>query len=133
MNKSKGYLYYLLWMIGALLLLYYGNKFLTFMDSKVNEFYKMEYSLIGNIAYAFVIGIYLSLLNGLPGRRKFFRPLFFFVFIPSFILMIYPILGIYFEVPNFSQYLDLVILHEGYFFFTMLCGLSFMKSLFGSR
>lgn len=132
MNKSKGYFYYLLWIIGALVLLYYGNMFLTMMGNKTGELYKLEYSLLGQILYGFGIGCYLSLLNGLPNRRKFFRPLFFFVFVPSFILMIYSILNIFFTMPYYSLYYG-VIRHDGYFFFTMLCGLTFMKSLFGSK
>ncbi|MNW40370.1 hypothetical protein D3C74_174830 [compost metagenome] len=132
MNKSKGYVYYLLWILGALILLYYGNMFLTMMLQKKDELFKVEYSLLGNILYAFVIGIYLSLLNGLPNRRKFFRPLFFFVFLPSFILMIYPVIALYSELPYYLIYLKLTH-HEGFFFFSMLCGLTFMKSLFGSK
>ncbi|MNO60898.1 hypothetical protein D3C76_515290 [compost metagenome] len=132
MNKSKGYMYYFLWIIGALLLLYYGNMFLTMMEQKKDELFRVEYSLLGNILYAFVIGTYLSLLNGLPNRRKFFRPLFFFVFLPSFILMICPIAALFFKLPYYDIY-QAAVRHEGYFFFSMLCGLTFMKSLFGSK
>jgi len=129
MNKSKGYFYYLLWTIGMLIFVYYGNRFVTMMESKKGEF---DYSLLGNIIYALLFGVYLSLLNGLPNRRKFYRPLFFFVFLPSLILMIYPVLNSFFEMPYYDLYLN-VARHEGHFFFGMLSGLTLMKSLFGSR
>lgn len=132
MNKSKGFVYYLLWAAGALLLLYYGNVFVTMMENKSGELYKIEYSLIGNILYAFGIGCYLSLLHGLPNRRKFIRPLFFMVCLPCFILMIYPLLELLFSMPYYEMYRNLVR-QEGYFFFTMLCGFTFMGSLFGSK
>ncbi|AZS15951.1 hypothetical protein [Paenibacillus lutimineralis] len=132
MNKSKGYFYYLLWTIGMLIVVYYGNQFVGMMESKKGEFLRIDYSLLGNIIYALVFGIYLSLLNGLPSRRKFYRPLFFFVFLPSLILMIYPVLNIFFKMPYYALYLD-VARQEGHFFFGILCGLTLMKSLFGSR
>jgi hypothetical protein len=132
MKKSKGYFYYLLWIIGALLVVYYGNQYVGIMVQKKGEFLKIDYSLLGNIIYSLVFGIYLSLLNGLPHRRKFHRPLFFFVFLPSLILMIYPVLNNFVKMPYYDLYTD-VARHEGHFFFGMLCGLTLMKSLFGNR
>lgn len=132
MNKSKGYFYYLLWILGALVLVYYGNRFVGMMEQNPEKVLKISYSLIGNIVYGLVLGAYVSLLGGLPNKRKFHRPLFFFVVIPSLILMLYPVLNLYLKMPYYSLYKD-VAAQEGYFYFSMLCGLALMKSLFGSR
>lgn len=132
MNKTKGYFYYLLWTIGALVLVYYGNRFVSMMEHKTQEFYEISYGLLGNILYGLVLGAYVSLLGGLPNRRAFIRPLFFFVFIPSLILMLYPVLSLYLNMPYYSLYMD-VTSQKGYFYFSLLCGLSLMKSLFDSK
>lgn len=132
MNKSKGYFYFLLWMIGALLLAYYGNRFVSTMEHKTQEVFETSYSMLGNMLYGLVLGAYVSLLGGLPNRRAFFRPLFFFVFLPSLILMLYPVLSLYLNMPYYSLYMD-VTAHEGYFYFSLLCGWSLMNSLFGSK
>ncbi|WP_410769106.1 hypothetical protein [Fontibacillus sp. BL9] len=132
MNKSKGYFYYLLWILGALVLVYYGNRFVAMMEQNPERLLKIGYGMLGNILYGLVLGAYASLLGGLPNRKKFYRPLFFFVFIPSLILMLYPVLSLYLNLPYYSLYKD-VAANEGHFYFSLLCGLSLMKSLFGSR
>ncbi|MEF2966023.1 hypothetical protein V3851_09285 [Paenibacillus sp. M1] len=132
MNKSKGYFYYLLWILGALVLVYYGNRFVGAMEQNPEKVLKISYGMLGNLLYGLVLGAYVSLLGGLPNRRKFQRPLFFFVFLPSLILMLYPVLNLYLNMPYYSLYKNIAA-QEGHFFFTLLCGLSLMKSLFGSR
>lgn len=132
MNNSKGYFYYFVWMVGALVLVYYGHQFIEMMDSKKQTLYKIDYSLIGDIVYAFVFGLYLSLLNGFPHRRKFHRPLFVFVFVPSFLLLIYPIFSIFIKQIYIVSYYELVGGPQ-LFFFGLLSGLALIKSLFSSR
>lgn len=132
MNKSKGYMYYLLWMIGALLLVYYGNRFVSMMEHSSDNVLKISYALLGNILYGLVLGAYLSMLGGLPNRRKFQRPLFFFVFLPSLVLILYPIFNLYINMPYGALYAAETA-QEGYFYLTALCGLTFMKSLFDSK
>lgn len=132
MNKSKGYLYYLIWMVGALLLVYYGNRFVSIMEQSSDSVLKVSYGLLGNVVYGLALGAYLSMLGGLPNRRAFQRPLFFFVFLPTLLLVIYPILSIYFNMPYGSLYIQLTM-QEGYFYITALCGLSMMRSLFASK
>lgn len=127
---KKGYFYYFLWIVGALLLVYYGNQFMDMMARKNDSLGKVDYTLIGHIVYAFVFGVYLSLLNGVPNRRKFHRPLFFFVFLPCFLLLIYPVISQYVTLPYYSLYNEHMAKWSGYFFFGLLTGLSFMKSLF---
>jgi hypothetical protein len=129
---KKGYFYYFVWIAGMLLLAYYGNQFMDMMANKRGGLGKLDYKLLGQIGYALVFGIYLSLLNGIPNRRKFHRPFFFFIFLPSFILLIYPVINTYVKLPYGSLFAD-VTKWNGYFYFGLLSGLSFMKSLFGSR
>lgn len=130
---KKGYFYYFLWIVGALLLVCYGNRFLDILAQNKDSLGKVDYTLIGKIVYAFVFGIYLSLLNGIPNRRKFHRPLFFFVFLPSILLLIYPIISLYVTLPYYTLYNEHVAKWSGYFFFGLLSGLAFMKSLFITR
>lgn len=132
MKNSKGYIYYFFWIVGVLLLIYYGHEFKSMMEHKSGTFYKVDYSLLGQIIYALVFGFYLSLLNGLPHRRKFHRPLFLFVFVPSFLFLIYPVIVIYVDMIRVTRYFELVG-HPEMFFFGLLSGLTLMKSLFGNR
>lgn len=132
MKNSKGYFYYFVWMLGALVLMYYGKQFTDMMNHKTQTFYQMEYSLIGKIVYGLAFGVYLSFLNGFPNRRKFHRPLFAFVFVPSFLLLIYPIITIYVKRIYIVGYFEIV--HDPQlFFFGMLSALSLMKSTFTTR
>jgi|GEM_PF-6311036 len=132
MNKSKGYFYYALWTLGALVLLYYGNRFVGMMEQQPDKLLKISYKQLGNMLYGLVLGAYVSLLGGLPNRRAFTRPLFFFVFLPALLLLLYPVADLYLNMPYSSLYKSIAA-HEGSFYIAMLCGLSLMKSLFDSR
>lgn len=131
-NSNKGYFYYLLWTAGALVLIYYGHKFTVMMDQKTGTFYDLKYSLIGDIVYAFAFGLYMSLLNGLPSRRVFNRPLFFSVFLPSLLLLIYPLFTVYVKQIHIWRYHELIGGPQ-LFFFGLVSGLALMKSLFSSK
>ncbi|MNO27068.1 hypothetical protein D3C76_169350 [compost metagenome] len=132
MKSSRGYFYYFVWMIGALVLMYYGNQFTDMMNHKTQTLYKIEYGLIGKIVYGLAFGLYLSFLNGFPNRRKFHRPLFAFVFVPSFLLLIYPIITIYVKQIYIVGYFE-IVRDPQFFFFGMLSALSLMKSTFTTR
>ncbi|MCM3698987.1 hypothetical protein [Paenibacillus macerans] len=132
MNNSKGYFYYLVWIVGAIVLVYYGQQFTHMMDQKTGTLYKMDYSLLGDIVYSFVFGLYLSFLSGWPRRKSLHRPLFFFVFLPSLILLLYPLITIYINqirITGYQQWVGQVQL----FFIGLLSGYSLMKSLFSSK
>lgn len=132
MNNSKGISYYILWLIGACLLVYYSSSFFAMMGNKGTILYKMDNMLLANILYAFAFGIYLSLLNGLPGRRKMNKPLFFGVFLPCLLILIYPMAVTYLKQIYVEEYFKIVRERE-FFFFGLMSGLTLIKSLFASR
>ncbi|MEC2344774.1 hypothetical protein P9H28_11845 [Paenibacillus barengoltzii] len=132
MNSSKGYFYYFIWMLGALVLMYYGHQFTDMMNHKTQTLGKIDYGLIGKIAYGLAFGLYLSFLNGFPNRRKFHRPLFAFVFVPSFLLLIYPIITMYVKQIYIVDYFE-IVRDPQMFFFGMLTALSLIKSTFTTR
>ncbi|MNJ49747.1 hypothetical protein D3C77_449950 [compost metagenome] len=132
MNNSKGIFHYILWTVGVCLLVYYSKHFFVMMDHKSTILYKMDNMLIANIVYAFVFGLYLSLLNGLPARRKMNKPLFFCVFLPCFLILIYPIAATYIKQIYTAEYFSLIKERE-FFFFGLMSGLTLIKSLFTTR
>lgn len=132
MKSSKGYFYYFIWMLGALVLMYYGHQFTDMMNHKSQTLGKIDYGLIGKIVYGLAFGLYLSFLNGFPNRRKFHRPLFTFVFVPSFLLLIYPIITIYVKQIYIVGYFE-IVRDPQLFFFGMLSALSLIKSTFTTR
>ncbi|GIP56395.1 hypothetical protein QNH46_11605 [Paenibacillus woosongensis] len=132
MNNSKGIFYYIAWMIGACLLVYYSGSFFAMMDQQRTILYKTDNMLLANMIYAFAFGLYLSLLNGWPARRKMIKPLFFGVFLPCFLILIYPIASSYIKIIAMAEYYHLVRERE-FFFFGLMSGLTLMKSFFTTR
>ncbi|USB31926.1 hypothetical protein [Paenibacillus sp. YPG26] len=130
--KRKGYLYYVIWMIGALLLLYYGNQYLNDVVRQGEVDFNMKRGVWVSVAYAFVLGIYLSALLGLPGRTHFNKPMFIAVFLPSFILLVYVLLSSYTKLPAIPYYNEITS-RNGHFFLGVISGLSLIKSLFDTR
>lgn len=130
--KRKGYMYYIIWIIGALLLLYYGNHYLTDVARQSEVDFNIKRVVWVSAAYAFVLGVYLSALLGLPGRSNFNKPMFIAVFLPSFILLIYVLLSSYTKLPSIPYYDDITS-RNGHFYLGVISGLSLIKSLFEPR
>ena len=129
-KSSRGYGYYIFWLIGAILFIYYGNQFLDHVQRNGGALHKINYMLLAKIAYGLVLGAYLALFDGWPNRRKFHKPLFLIVFIPSMLLVLYPIINIYVEMPYQALYQQ-AAKWDGQFWFGLLAGTALMKSLFG--
>ncbi|WP_055108326.1 hypothetical protein [Paenibacillus ihumii] len=132
MNNSKGIFYYIVWMIGAFLLVYYSSSFFAMMEHQRTILYKTDNMLLANMLYSFVFGLYLSLLNGWPSRRKMNKPLFFCVFLPCFLVWIYPIASTYIKIIAIAEYFHLVQKRE-FFFFGLMSGLTLIRSFFAAR
>lgn len=132
MNNSKGVFYYIVWMIGVCLIVYYSGRFFAMMESQRAFLHNTGNLLIANIIYGLVFGVYLSLLNGWPVRRKMNKPLFFSVFLPCFLILIYPIASSYIKIIAIAEYFHLVQDRE-FFFFGLMSGLTLMKSFFTTR
>ncbi|WP_068618956.1 hypothetical protein [Paenibacillus tuaregi] len=130
--KRKGYLYYLIWTIGAILLLYYGNQYLDEIARKGQVDFNIKRSLWAGTLFALILGIYLSGLFGLPGRASFNKPMFLAVFLPSFVLLVYVVAAFYFKLPLYPKYLKLIDQH-GHFYLGVISGISLIKSLFETR
>lgn len=132
MMKRKGYMYYIIWTIGAILLLYYGNQYLDETAKKAIMDFSMKRSLWVGALFALIMGVYLSALFGLPGKSYFNKPMFLAVFLPSFVLLIYILAAYYFKLTLFPRYLD-VIDRNGHFYLGVISGVSLIKSLFEPR
>lgn len=129
-KSSRGYGYYIFWIIGAILLIYYGNQFLDSVQRNGGALHKINYMILAKIAYGLVLGGYLALFDGWPKRRKFHKPMFLIVFIPSILVILYPIINIYVELPYHTLY-EQATKWDGQFWFGLLAGSSLIKSLFG--
>ncbi|ANS74136.1 hypothetical protein AWM70_05715 [Paenibacillus yonginensis] len=132
MRSNKGYFYFLVWIVVAVLLLYYGNSWLTQMKHRTNVTGDSNFAVIGETAYALVLGACLSLLVGLPGRFKPHKPLLLALFAPCFVLFIYAVAGQYIKLPEIPWYEE-VTRYEGRFLFGVVSGFSLIHGLFESR
>ncbi|MNJ42366.1 hypothetical protein D3C77_373340 [compost metagenome] len=119
-------------MLGAFLLIYYGNQFLDHVQRTGGTLHKINYILLAKVAYGLVLGGYLAIFDGWPSRRKFHKPIFLVVFLPSLLLLLYPIINIYIEMPYASWYQQ-TAKWNGQFWFGVLAGLSLLKGLFGNK
>jgi membrane protein implicated in regulation of membrane protease activity len=132
LRGNKGYFYLLLWIAAAVLLLYYGNSWLAQMRHKTNVTGDKNFVILGETAYALVLGACLSLLVSLPGKFKPHKPLLLALFVPCFILFMYGVAAQYVKLPEIPWYAE-VTRFEGRFFFGVVSGLSLMQGLFESR
>ncbi|WP_138493857.1 hypothetical protein [Paenibacillus pinistramenti] len=132
MRSNKGYFYFLIWIAAAVLLLYYGNGWLEQMKHRTNVTADKNFAILGETAYALVLGACLSLLLGLPGRFKPHKPLLLALFAPCFILFIYAVAAQVVELPKLPWYSE-VTRYEGRFFFGVISGLSLVQGLFETR
>lgn len=128
MNQTKRVFYYLLWTVGAGLMFYYSGSFIEGVIKQEPLLPKLDNKLLADLLFAFIVGLYLSLLNGLPARRgRFNRPLFYCVFMPCCTIMFYPIITTYFPAIYVPAYFS-VVTERVYFFFGMLSGLTLVRS-----
>lgn len=132
MRSNKSTFYYLIWVVAAVLILYYGNDWLATMQHKTNVTGDRNFAIIGETVYALALGAYASFLFGIPNRFKPHKALLLALFAPCFILFIYAVAAQYVELPDIVWYSD-VTRHEGRFFFGVISGLSLMQGLFESK
>lgn len=123
-------MYYLGWLVGAIVVLYLGNMVLDYVKEEANRTFIITYQLWGTFVIYFIYGVYLGLLNGLPKRFSLNRPLFIFVCIPCLILLFYSIAIFYFRLPFFEMYRSLVKDNNSQLLFTIVAGMTLILSLF---
>lgn len=132
MRSTKGYFYFILWIAGAVLLLYYGNSWMDSIAAKARASNKQDELLLAGALYPVVLGAYASLLFGIPGRFKAHKPILLGLFLPCFLLFIYPVVGHYVKLPELPFYAD-VMKYQGRFLFGIISGMSLMHGLFESK
>ncbi|WP_340008279.1 hypothetical protein MHH52_09920 [Paenibacillus sp. FSL K6-0276] len=130
MQNSK-LLYYLVWIIVGALLLHYGNSLISHYTEEAKKNYQLESTVWMMAIVPFFYGMYLALLEGLPKAFVVNWPLLFIVFLPSFLLLIYPILMMYFNLSNIVIY-KFATLHDG-IVFGLVSGIALVKSLTSKR
>ncbi|WP_223067409.1 hypothetical protein [Paenibacillus caui] len=132
MRSNKGYFYSLVWIVIAILLLYYGNSWLARMEHKTKVTFDRNFAIIARTVYALALGACISFLIGIPGRFKPHKPLLLVVFAPSFILFMYGVAALYIKMPEIPWYAD-ITRYEGRFFFGLVSGLTLVQGLFERR
>ncbi|AWB44455.1 hypothetical protein DCC85_09600 [Paenibacillus sp. CAA11] len=131
MRLNKGYFYFLLWIAGAILLLYYGNDWMDSVNANSSK-NKTDYIRMAGILYPVVLGAYVSLLIGIPNKWRPHKPLLLAVFLPAFLLFVYPTVGQYIKLPELPLYTD-VFKYQGRFLFGVVSGMSLLQGLFEVR
>ncbi|GGH27010.1 hypothetical protein [Paenibacillus segetis] len=126
--RSNRFIYHLVWIIGAFLLMYSSSLTLDYLNRKVAVTYDATYAIWGMILIAFVSGMYLGVINGLPRRFKVNKSQLI-IFIPSFLVLIYMIVPYYIEIPYYRFYLELTK-HNEHFFLGVISGMTFITGFF---
>lgn len=126
MQNIRPYLYYLGWILIAFVLFHYGNQLMRYVESNSSSY--MNVVWVWTII-PFVYGLHLGLLGGLPQQLKLNVPMFLFVFLPSFLILIYPVLAITFEIP-FIRLLSYVSDRYLILLVGIISGFSLIRSLF---
>ncbi|WP_211750046.1 hypothetical protein [Paenibacillus sp. Marseille-Q4541] len=126
--NNKRLLFYLIWIIVGAVLLHYGNSLIDYYTDQAQKSYQLEGVIWIFAIMPFIYGLYLALLEGLPRALKLNWPLLLIVFVPSFLLLIYPILAMYFEIENIEIF-KIVSTHQGSTIFGIVSGLTLIKSL----
>ncbi|MEK3963806.1 hypothetical protein BSK49_27075 [Paenibacillus odorifer] len=130
MRNSK-ILYYLVWIIVGALLLHYGNSLISHYTEEAQKNYQLENTVWITAIVPFVYGIYLALLEGLPKAFVVNWLLLFIVFLPSFLLLMYPTLVMYFNISNMEIF-KFATIHDG-IVFGLVSGMALVKSLTTNR
>ncbi|TCZ74716.1 hypothetical protein E0485_19310 [Paenibacillus albiflavus] len=129
MKKNSFRLYYLVWLIGAIILIVLGNQLLDYFNESAKRTFDYSWNVWGPVFIYFIFGVYLGFLNGLPKKISFNKSLFVFVFIPSLFMSLYFILMFYYKLPFAGAYM-FHIRQNVQFIFNIIAGMSFIVSVF---
>ncbi len=125
---NSRYHYNALWLIGAILLIYYSSFILDFANEwKIKNFNVRGYNLWLPILTSFISGVYLAFIHGVPKQIRINRSRIIVFFI-SILLLTYFVLSFYFELPEPDVYIR-IIKYNGPFFLELICGYSVITGL----
>lgn len=126
LRKKNSYLYYIIWLIIATLLLHFGNEIVRRIEAASSSYFTVVWV---SALIPFIYGLHLALLEGLPRRFEMNLPMLLFVFLPSFFILCYPIFAIAFEI-HLIQFLAYVSDRTLILLSGIISGASLIKSLF---
>lgn len=118
----------LLWLIGAILLIWVNNQVLGYSKVLSQQTGDSIYGIAGTWLVAFWSGAYLVLLGGLRRRKPIHKPLFFLGFLPCLLLSILPYTYHYLPIGEKFFY-ELIQSSFHMIFFSLASGFTLMLSL----
>lgn len=121
-SRFKKYYYKIFWLIFALILVYLSNIVTSQAKDYASRTFEIYFLYFTYRAVPLILGMYLSTYNGIPKLTKLNKSVFFIIVIPTFLIHIYPMLGI--PYPMHMTY----ELHSTYFI-GVICGYSFIRSI----
>jgi len=126
--KYSKFIYYLVWMVIGWLLLRYGNVIMEYYTKEAQRRFDIDAILWVSALVPFTYGLHLSLLEGFPKAFKVKWPLLLLVFLPCFLLFIYPILVMYFRIENVKLYI-FATTRQGSMLLGIVSGFTLIRSL----
>lgn len=126
--KYSKIIYYLAWMIVGWILLHYGNVIMAYYTKEAQRRFDIDAVLWVSALVPFIYGLHLSLLEGFPKSFKVKWPLLLLVFLPCFLLFIYPILVMYFRIDNVTLYV-FATTRQGSMLLGIVSGFTLLRSL----
>lgn len=128
MSSLRRSLYYAGWVIVAFILLYFGDILIDYYKDNTSRTYDLSGTVwIGTIV-PFIYGIHLGFLDGLPKKIKINVPLFLFVFLPSFILLVYPVTTLYVDIVS-ERLSTFATIHYSNVVYGIVSGMTLIKSI----
>jgi hypothetical protein len=132
LNLFLKYLYSLVWLIGAILLIYYSNILMQYAHDMTAKTFNLRYGLWIPIIISFVFGVYMAFIHGIP-KRLSLNTGTLIIFVISIVGLSCFIIPYYFKVPYFNIYFRLFGSYYGSFILGVTSGYSMITSVFSSH
>lgn len=123
--------YRLLWLVGALILIYFGNEIFEHADQVLHRTFNIKYPIQATCLISVISGIYLGLIRGIPAKFRV-NAGHLLVFVITLLFVLYYALGVDLGLRFPRLLLDLYRFH-GLFLIGIICGLSLCMGLVGVK
>ena len=128
MPSIKKSLYYLGWLIIAIILLHFGNSLIDYYSERASRTFDITGRIWIWTIVPFVYGLHLGFLDGAPKSIKVNIPQLILIVIPSFLLLIYPVTTLYIGT-GIKGLFVFATNHQNNLIFGLVCGMTLIKSL----
>ncbi|GAB6926283.1 hypothetical protein JCM10914A_02660 [Paenibacillus sp. JCM 10914] len=126
-KKQSKVVYYAVWLIVAAALVYLGHLVFRHYQQQAYMTFRKDGLIWAYCVVPLLYGVHVALLEGLPKKFRMYWPLFILVFVPSFLMLIYPLSGRF--IPHNMEIYQIATMHGGNVVFGMISGIALFKAV----